>query len=137
MAKTIQTTNSVISYLNTIANEKKRSDCAAVIELINKETGLDPKMWGTSIVGFGSYHYKYNSGYEGDAPLTGVAARTNAITLYLSPEFEQKKELLLKFGKHKTGKGCIYFQKLDDIDTEILKKLVTNSVEQIKRLYPS
>lgn len=137
MAKTIQTEESVADYLNSIVNDKKRKDCNAVIDIINKETGLEPKMWGSSIVGFGSYHYKYESGHEGNAPLTGLAARSNAITLYLVPEFEQKDDLLLKFGKHKTGKGCIYFQKLEDVDTEILKKLVNNSVQQIKRLYPS
>ena len=90
-------------------------------------------MWGTAIVGFGSYHYKYESGREGDAPLTGIASRANSITLYLGSEFDKREELLSKFGKHKAGKGCIHIQKLEDIDTSILIKMVKNSIEYRKK----
>ena len=135
--KTTETTNSVTAYLKSITDEKKREDCSEIIELINKLTGLEPKMWGTGIVGFGKYHYKYESGHEGEAPLAGFAARANAISLYLAGNPDQKEELLKKFGKHKTGKGCIYIQKLEDIDTKILGKLVNNSIEYYKRKYPS
>ena len=93
-------------------------------------------MWGTSIVGFGIYHYKYESGREGNAPLAGIASRANAITLYLASNFDKREELLSKFGKHKTGKGCIYIQKLEDIDTGILTKMVKNSIEHRKKQYP-
>jgi hypothetical protein len=115
--KTVETESSVDDFLATIANEKKRNDCSAIIELITKHTKLEPKMWGTSIVGFGSYHYKYDSGREGDAPLTGIASRANGIVLYLGSEFEKRDELLSKFGKHKLGGGCVYIQKLEDVDT--------------------
>jgi len=118
--KTKETQNSVADYLTNISDEKKRNDYSAIIELISKHTGIEPKIWGTSIVGFGIYHYKYNSGHEGEAPLAGIASRANAITLYLGSNFDNRDELLFKFGKHKTGKGCIYIQKLEDIDKEIL-----------------
>ena len=103
--------------------------------MVTKNTGLKPKMWGTSIVGFGTYHYKYDSGRDGDAPLAGLAARANAITLYLSTEFDKREELLSEFGKHKTGKGCIYIQKLDDIDTGVLIKMFKNSIAYKKKAY--
>ncbi len=134
---TTENDNSVTAYLSAIADEKKRNDCAAIIELIHKQTKLAPKMWGTAIVGFGSYHYKYESGREGDAPLAGLAARANAITLYLSLKEEEREELLSKFGKHKTGKGCIYVQKLEDIDLAILKKMVEVSIDNMKKKYPA
>ncbi|CAN5264492.1 hypothetical protein BH11BAC6_BH11BAC6_13850 [soil metagenome] len=90
-------------------------------------------MWGTSIVGFGSYHYKYESGREGDAPLTGLASRANAITLYLGSNFDEREELLAKFGKHKIGGGCVHIQKLLDIDITILIKMVKNSIAHRKK----
>ena len=93
-------------------------------------------MWGTAIVGFGSYHYKYESGREGDAPLTGLAARANSITLYLGSEFEKREELLSKFGKHKVSGGCVHIQKIEDIDTSVLTKMVKNSIAQIKKKHP-
>jgi hypothetical protein len=133
--KTIETQNSVAEFLTTITDEKKRKDCSAIIDLITEHTGLEPKMWGTSIVGFGIYHYKYESGREGSAPLAGIASRANAITLYLG-DFDKKEELLSKFGKHKTGKGCIYIQKLEDIDKGILIKMVKNSIEHRKKQNP-
>ena len=135
--KTTETNNSVAAYVKTITDEKKRKDCSEIIELIKKQTGLEPKMWGAGIVGFGKYHYKYESGHEGDAPLVGLASRANAIVLYLFSHFNEKDELLKKFGKHKTGKGCIYIQKLDDINPDVLSKMTTNSIEYTKRLYPS
>lgn len=134
--KTIETKNSVAGFLKTIKDEQKRKDCSAIIELITKNTGLEPKMWGSSIVGFGSYHYKYESGREGDAPLTGLAARSNGITIYLVSVFEKREELLAKFGKHKTDKGCVQIRKLEDIDTGILIKMVKNTIAYNKKKYP-
>jgi len=131
--KTIETEASVVGFIKKIANEKKRKDFSTIVEMITKHTGLEPKMWGTSIVGFGSYHYKYESGREGDAPLAGIASRANAITLYLGSEFDKRTELLSKFGKHKIGGGCIHVQKLEDIDTAILIKMVKNSIEHRKK----
>ena len=127
--KTIETKTSVAGFLKAIKDEKKRKDFSAIIDVISEHTGLEPKMWGTSIVGFGSYHYKYESGREGDAPLAGIASRANAITFYLGSDFDKREELLSKFGKHKIGGGCIHIQKLDDIDAGILIKMVKNSIK--------
>jgi hypothetical protein len=135
--KTMETQNSVSGFLTKITDEKKRKDCSTIIDKITENTGLEPKMWGTSIVGFGIYHYKYDSGREGDAPLAGIASRSNAITLYLTADFDNREELLSKLGKHKTGKGCIYIQKLEDIDISVLTKMVKNSIEQRKKAYPN
>ena len=131
--KTIETRASVPGYINTISDEKKRKDFSEIIGLIKKQTGLEPKMWGTAIVGFGSYHYKYESGREGDAPLFGLAARANSITLYTGSEFNQREELLSKLGKHKLSGGCLHIQKLEDIDKNVLMKMVKNSIERIKK----
>ncbi len=132
--KTVETKASVTKYLATIKDESRRKDFSTVIDLISKKTGLDPKMWGTAIVGFGSYHYKYENGREGDAPLVGIASRANSITFYLG-DFDNKEELLAKFGKYKMGKGCIHIQKLADIDTGILTKMVKNAVERRKKTH--
>ncbi|MFI5218556.1 MAG: DUF1801 domain-containing protein [Bacteroidia bacterium] len=131
--KTIETQNSVTAFMAKIKDEKRRKDFSAIIDLIKKATGLEPKMWGTSIVGFGSYHYKYESGREGDAPLAGMASRANAITLYLGSDFDKSEELLAKFGKHKISGGCVHIQKLEDIDTGILIKMVKNSIAHRKK----
>lgn len=133
--KTTETENSVDAYLQAIPDEKKRKDCAFIVDLIQQETGLKPKMWGTGIVGFGSYHYKYDSGHEGDAPVVGLAARVNAITLYISTEFDDRQELLAKFGKYKMSKACIYIKKIEDIDIEILRKMINNSVAYMRSNY--
>lgn len=133
--KTVETQDSVADYLSTVKDEKKRKDCSAIIDLMAKHTKLEPKMWGTAIVGFGSYHYKYESGREGDAPLAALAARANAITLYLS-NAKEKEELLKKLGKYKMSGGCIHVQKLEDIDTGILTKLVDNSIKHLRKKYP-
>ncbi|HYV93435.1 MAG TPA: DUF1801 domain-containing protein [Chitinophagales bacterium] len=134
--KTTETKASVAAYLMKIKDEERRTDFSAVIDLITKHTGLEPKMWGTAIVGFGSYHYKYESGREGDAPLAGIASRANAITLYLGSGFDKREALLSKFGKHKISGGCIHIQKLEDIDTGILIKMVKNSITHRKKEYP-
>jgi len=131
--KTAETNASVAGYVKKIANEKKRKDVSAIIDLMARHTKFEPKMWGTSIVGFGSYHYKYESGREGDAPLAGLASRATSITLYLGSEFDQREELLSKFGKHKLSGGCIHIQKLEDIDTGILAKMVKNSIAYRKK----
>src|SRR5580765_3551751 len=123
--KTTETKKSVSGFLKTITDEKKRKDFSVIIDLITKHRRLEPKMWGTGIVGFGTYHYKYESGREGDAPLAALSPRANAITLYLS-NVKAKEDLLKKLGKHKTGGGCIYIQKLEDIDKAILIKMVDN-----------
>ncbi|MES2005246.1 MAG: DUF1801 domain-containing protein [Bacteroidota bacterium] len=134
--KTTETKSSVPGYVATIKDAQRRKDFEVLIELISAHTGFEAKMWGTAIVGFGSYHYMYDSGREGDAPLTGIASRTNAITLYLCSVFEKREELLAKLGKHKTDKGCVYIQRLEDIDTAVLLKMVKNSMKYYQQKYP-
>ncbi|WP_276381709.1 DUF1801 domain-containing protein [Flavobacterium sp. H4147] len=135
--KTTETENSVTDFINAVADETKRNDAFELLKIIQKTTGFESKMWGPSIIGFGSYHYIYDSGHEGDAPLVGFSPRKDAISLYLSSSFENKDELLSKFGKYKAGKSCIYIKKLDDIDPEILKEMISVSVSYLQKLYPS
>lgn len=135
--KTTETERSVIDFINTAPDEAKRKDALELLKIMQEVTGFEPKMWGSGIIGFGNYHYKYESGHEGEAPLTGFSPRKDAISLYLSSAFENKEELLSKFGKHKAGKGCIYIKKLTDINAEILKQMISLSVDYLKKSYPS
>ncbi|WP_268846702.1 DUF1801 domain-containing protein [Flavobacterium aestivum] len=135
--KTIETENSVADFLVSISNAKRHEDCIFIIDLLSKLSGFEPKMWGTGIVGFGIYNYKYESGHAGNAPLVGLASRKNALTIYLASTFEEKELLLSKLEKHKTSKACLYIQKIEDIDIEILSQLVKKSIEHIKELYPN
>jgi hypothetical protein len=133
--KTKATEASVESYLAAIPDEARRQDCAALAQLMARATKKPPTMWGTSIVGFGSYHYKYESGHEGDSCLVGFASRKDAISVYLLGCFPEREGLLSKLGKHKSGKGCIYVRRLSDVDLGILEQLVTGSVTEVKRRY--
>ena len=135
--KTTETSASVTAFINTVKEVAKREDCFTIIELITKETGLEPKMWGPSIVGFGSYHYKYETGREGESPLVGFSPRSSAIVFYLSGHFENRDELLKSLGKHKTEKGCVYIKKMEDIDIAVLKKIIKSSIKHKKSLYPA
>ena len=134
--KTTETSISVNDFINAVKDEIKRKDSFILIEAIKKLTGFEPKMWGPSIVGFSSYHYKYNSGHEGDSPLVGFSPRASGLTLYLSGHFEKREMLLEKLGKHKTDKGCIYIKKLEDINIETLQKMITNHIKHIQKMYP-
>ena len=135
--KTTETETSVLDFINTfVDDEVKRNDAAELIKIMQEVTGFEPKMWGPSIIGFGSYHYKYASGHEGDAPLAGFSPRKAAISLYVYLSPENRENLLAEFGKHKPSKGCIYFKKLSDINIEILKEMVTVSVKELQKLYP-
>lgn len=131
--KTVETNASVEAYLKKISDTQKQNDCREIIKLVSKLTGLEPKMWGPAIIGFGSYHYKYESGREGTAPLFGFSARVNAITLYLCQHFQDREKLLAQFGKHKTGKGCVYLKTLADIDKVILMKMIANSIDYTRK----
>lgn len=131
--KTKATAASVESYLAAIEDEARRKDCRALARLMTRATKQQPKMWGTSIVGFGSYHYKYDSGREGDSCLTGFSSRKGDITVYLVASFPGQEELLAKLGKHKMGKGCLYVHKLGDVDLKILEQLVVGAVAERKR----
>lgn len=122
--KTIETNASIIDFLNSIdIDEQKRKDSIDLIDLMKKWTGHEPKMWGPSIIGFGSYHYKYNSGYEGDSLLIGFSPRKAAFSLYITAPQNTKFNLLEDLGKCKMSKSCIYFKKLSDLDLKILEKL--------------
>ena len=124
---------SVMDFLNSVTDEGKRNDALEVLKLMKQVTKEEPKMWGTSIVGFGSYHYKGASGREGDWMLTGFSPRKQALTVYLNHGFDAHKDLLKKLGKYKTGMGCLYINKLDDVDRKVLKELVTASVKRMKQ----
>src|SRR6476659_4144792 len=126
--KTKATEASVADYLAAIEDDGRREDCEALAKLMAKATKQKPKMWGTSIVGFGSYHYKYESGREGDSCLTGFSSRKGDITLYLVAEFPGREQLLTKLGKHKASGGCLYLRTLGDVDPKVLEKLVVGAV---------
>lgn len=127
--KTKENSASVENFLNTIEDETKRKDCFAIAEIMKQATKNEPKMWGTAIVGFGSYHYKYESGHEGDMCMAGFSPHKQAISLYLSGVVKSNQELLQKLGKYKTGGGCLYVKKLADIDVKVLKQLIKNSLK--------
>lgn len=135
--KTTETQNSVTDFINAVENEAKRNDAFELLKIMQKTTGFEPKMWGPSIIGFGSYHYKYDSGHEGDAPLAAFSPRKAATTVYFYLPEENRAELLSQLGKHKSSKACIYVNKLADIDIEILKKIILLSIEYTQKLYPS
>jgi len=134
--KTTATKASVNDFINSVPDLTKRNDCYQIIELISKQTGFEPTLWGPNIIGFGSYHYKYESGHEGDAPMAAFSPRAQAIVFYLAAEAEGREEMLAKLGKHKTGKACIYVKKLADIDTDVLKSLAQESVNYLQKIYP-
>ena len=131
-AKTTETAGSVSEFIDAVPDEQRKKDALAIIKIMKEQSGFEPKMWGPSIIGFGSYHYKYESGHEGDAPLVGFSPRKSEFALYLTSNFDGKGDLLKQFGKHRTGKACIYIKKLEDINIEILKKMVTNSLTFFK-----
>ena len=126
---------SVEAFLDSIENQKRRQDCRKVVALMREITGEPAKMWGNSIIGFGTYHYKYDSGRDGDWFLTGCSPRKQSLTLYIMAGFGKYDELMGKLGKYKTGKSCLYINKLEDVDLEVLKELIALSVEYISRRY--
>jgi hypothetical protein len=124
---------SVTDFLNSVDDEQKRKDSFEIMKMMNQVTKAEPKMWGTSIVGFGSYHYKGASGREGDWMLIGFSPRKQNLTLYIMPGFERYPELMKKLGKHTTGKSCLYIKRLSDVDTDVLKELMAESVKVMKK----
>ncbi|MFO0968929.1 MAG: DUF1801 domain-containing protein [Gemmataceae bacterium] len=133
--KTKPTAVSVHDFLSAVADEQKRADAFTLLEMMTDITGETPKMWGPSIVGFGQYHYVYDSGHEGDCCLTGFSPRKDALTLYLYAGLEQRFAAELKaLGKVKTGKGCLYIKKLADVDLNVLRGMIRASIAQLKKL---
>jgi hypothetical protein len=127
--KTKETNESVSAFLGKIADKQRREDCFAVVDIMRAVTKEEPKMWGTSIVGFGRYHHKGASGREAEWPITGLSPRKAALTLYFMGGFESSPELMERLGKYKHSKGCLYIKKLADVDVSVLKKLVAQSVK--------
>lgn len=123
---------SIEKFLKKIKDEKKRKDSYKILELMKKITKDEPVMWGPSIIGFGKYHYKYESGREGDFFLTGFSPRKQNLTLYIISGFKRYDKLMKKLGKHKTGSSCLYINKLEDVDMKVLKELITESVKYMK-----
>ena len=133
--KTRETAASVEEFLNGIENRTRREDGLAMLDLMREVTGEEARMWGGSIVGFGSYHYVYESGREGDAMLTGFSPRKQNLAIYVMPGFSAYDSLLDKLGKHKTGKSCLYINKLADVDLKVLRTLVRRSVQVMRKKY--
>jgi hypothetical protein len=134
--KTKETDNSVIEFIEAVDSPKKREDAYKLLDIFSETTGYEAKMWGPSIIGFGSYHYKYPTGHEGDAPLVGFSPRKAKISLYFATGDSKRGELLKEFGKHTTGKACVYINKVADIDENVLKALINQSVAFLKETYP-
>jgi hypothetical protein len=133
---TTYTSENPISFLQTrVENEAQRADSLQLIELFESWSGWEPRMWGTSIIGFGNYHYKYASGHEGDAPVLGFSPRKSATSLYVYSGTERSKELLDQLGKYKMGKSCIYIKSLKDIQLEVMEELCMETIAFLKKTY--
>jgi len=133
--KTTETKASVTDFVKAIADDQRKKDAQAIIKIMKEQSGFEPKMWGPAIIGFGSYHYKYESGHEGDAPLVGFSPRKAEFAIYLTSQFDNREELLKQFGKHKSAKACIYFKKMEDINVDVFKKMISNSLKCYKAKY--
>ena len=133
--KTKPTGESVQDYLAARGSEQQRADCQELMAVLERVTQQSPKMWGPSIVGYGSYRYTYESGRTGEAPLAGFAIRGRELVVYLMTEGSQQKALLSKLGKHRVGKSCLYFRQLSDLDKAVLEQVVAGSVADMKRRY--
>ncbi len=134
--KTREHDGDVEAFLAGVEDAKRRNDCRVVMDLMADVTGEPPRMWGDSIIGFGRYHYAYESGREGDWFLTGVSPRKRALSVYITAGFDRYEELLARLGKHRTGKSCLYVNRLEDIDLDALRDLVTASVGHMRKRYP-
>lgn len=135
--KTKETDNSVIEFIEQVDNPKKREDAYRLLDIFTETSGYEAKMWGPSIIGFGSYHYKYATGHEGDAPLVGFSPRKAKISLYFAPGDKKREALLKVFGKHTTGKACVYINKVADIQDEVLKEMIKESITFLTEIFPS
>lgn len=134
--KTKETDSSVIEFIELVDSPKKREDAYRLLDIFTETTGFEAKMWGPSIIGFGKYHYKYDSGHEGDAPLVGFSPRKAKISLYFATGDTQRDGLLKDFGKHTSGKACVYINKIADINVDVLKALIDQSVRFLQERYP-
>lgn len=133
--KTQPTEQSVKSFINSLDDEQKIADSNALIDLMKEVTGCEPKMWGPSIIGFDQYHYKYESGREGNFLKIGFSPRKREFSIYLMCSFDKNEELMKKLGKHRTGKSCLYVKRLEDINMDVLRELVLESVKFVNEKY--
>ena len=133
--KTKQNRASVSAFLKSVENDQRRKDSQELLAMMKAVTGKAPKMWGDSIVGFGTYHYKYQTGREGDWMVTGFSPRKQNLTVYIMPGFSNYQALLRKLGKYKTSVSCLYLNKLDDVDRKVLKQLVTRAYRDMQKIY--
>ncbi|MGP4062129.1 DUF1801 domain-containing protein [Halobacillus sp. H74] len=134
--KTKENDKDVMEFIEQVDHPRKKEDAYKLIDIFTETTGYEAKMWGESIIGFGSYHYKYPTGHEGVAPLVGFSPRKAKISLYFATGDQQREKLLADFGKHKSGKACVYINKVDDIDVDVLKALIRQSVTFLRETYP-
>ena len=134
--KTTATKQSVSAFLNKIEDPALRRESKELLKIFKEVTGAKPVLWGSSIIGFGSYHYTYDSGREGDSPATGFSARKIGLTIYLMPGYQDYSDILKNLGPHKLGKSCLYLKSLEDIDRNVLKKLIKAGLRDLKKLYP-
>ena len=134
--KTKETEKDVIEFINKVENEKRREDSFRLLDIFTETTGMEAKMWGPSIIGFGSYHYKYATGHEGNAAYVGFSPRKARISLYFATGDTQREELLKELGKYRSSKACVYINKVDDINIDILKKFIIQSIKLLKETYP-
>lgn len=134
--KTRPTDASVDEFLNDVDHDDRREDARRLLAMMQRVTQEPPRMWGNRIVGFGTYHYRYASGHEGDWPLIGLSPGKRNLTLYIMPGFDDYQSLLARLGKHRTGKSCLYLNKLQGIDMRALEDLIQQSVADMRRRYP-
>ncbi|GAB6927176.1 hypothetical protein JCM10914A_11590 [Paenibacillus sp. JCM 10914] len=134
--KTKESDHSVIEFIEQVESPRKREDAYRLLDIFEETSGYPAKMWGSSIIGFGAYHYRYASGHEGDAPLVGFSPRKAKVSLYFAPGDDKRDALLQRFGKHTAGKGCVYINKIADIDVEVLKQLISESIIFLNKTYP-
>ena len=134
-AKTRPTPASVADFIAALPDDRRRADAQAVCAILEQATGFEPVMWGASIIGFGAYHYRYESGREGDAPLVGFSPRKANLVLYLAPG-EDRADLLGRLGKHKAGAGCVYVNRLSDVDASVITEMAQATVAVLKARYP-
>ena len=134
--KTTENDLSVEEFLNNVKDDQKREDSFRILEMMTEMSGYEPKMWGSSIVGFGSYHYKYESGREGDMCRIGFSPRAQNLTLYMMPGYSDFSEELERLGKHKLGKSCLYIKRLSDVDEEVLREMIQKDLDIMAEKYP-
>ncbi len=134
--KTQPTSTSVAEFIGSLKDERRQAECNQLIDLMREESGQEPVLWGPAIIGFGQYHYRYDSGREGDFMRVGFSPRKQNLSIYIIPGFEPYQAVLERLGKHKVGKSCLYIKRLDDLDISALRELVRQSLDDMKERYP-